>query len=400
MDASEFFYACSNGDLALVQWLLPTFSVSEIDRLEPNGNTALHAACANGHTEIVRLLLRKGAARHLKDVFNSTPTDVATNPEIKQLFQRPSKEAQSRFISYDVRTQWTLRKWSDAVVHHFTLYPVGEVPTIDDVAFKIINTEDLSDGTGMKKITEWMQQARENNDSTFFLRAYTSSTIFYERLNLKLAQHADSQLNPANLPWYLALPKHLYHQNTLSQYHYLGNTYRGMIMTENDFDQYQVGEIILNKAFLSTSTSRSVAEFFALSGSDSIQKVTISSYKIVNENVALDLSTFSEFPSEQEVLILPGFYFKITAITPKDRYIEIELEQQPINDCTGRRVWDLTGKKGTISVSFINEQQNTDGNAVEAKKEGAITYEYQSTLVLRQHPKSTNDRISTYDPTS
>ncbi|CAF1277641.1 unnamed protein product [Rotaria magnacalcarata] len=400
MDASEFFYACSNGDLALVQWLLPTLPLAEIDRLEPNGNTALHAACANGHTEIVRLLLRKGAASHLKDVFNSTPTDVATNPEIKQLFQRPLKEAQSRFKSYDVHTEWTLRKWSDAVVHYFTLYPVGEVPTIADTALKIINTDDLDDGSGMKKITEWMKQARENNDSTYFLRAYTSSTIFYEKLNLKLAQHANNQLNPANLPWYLALPKHLYHQDTLSQYRYLGNTYRGMIMTKTDFDQYQVGEIILNKAFLSTSTSRDVAEFFALSGADSSQKVTISSYKIENENVALDLSTFSEFPSEQEVLILPGFYFKVTAITAKDRYIEIELEQQSISNCTGRRLWDLTGNTGTISVSFINEQQNIDGNAVEAKKEGTITYEFQSSLVLRQHTKSKNDRNSTYDPTS
>ncbi|UJR18542.1 hypothetical protein I4U23_005449 [Adineta vaga] len=400
MDASEFFYACSNGDVAIVQWLLPTFSLAEIDHLEPNGTTALHAACANGHTEIVRLLLEKGAARHLKDVFNSTANEVATIPEIKQLFKRPLKKAQSRFMSRDVRTEWTLRKWGDAVVHHYTLCPIGDMLTIANVAFKIVNTEDLGDSVGMKRITGWIQQVRENNDSTYFLRAHTSSTVFYERLNLKLAQHADNQLNPANLPWYLALPKHLYHQNTLSQYRYLGNTYRGMILTQYDFDQYQVGETIVNKAFLSTSTSRDVTEFFALSGADSSQIVTICLYRIKDESIALDLSTLSEFPGEQEVLILPGFYFKVTTITAKDRYTEIELEQQPIDDCTGRRLCDLCGKTGTISVSFINEQENIGVDKGEARNEGAITYECQSSLTVRQHAKFKNDLNRTYDPTS
>jgi hypothetical protein len=376
MDASEFFYACSNGDLAIVQWLLPTFPLVEIDHLEPNGTTALHAACENGHTDIVRLLLEKGAARQLKNVFNSTPADVTANPEIKHLFERPLKEAQSRFTSCDVRTEWTLRDWGDAVVHHFTLYSIGQLPTIDDVALQVINAKELRDSEGMKRITEWMQQAREKGDSTYFLRAYTSSTIFYARLNLKLAQYANNQQMPTDLPWYLALPKHLYRQDTLRQYDYVGDTYRGMILTRYDLDQYQVGETILNKAFLSTSTSRKVAEFFALSGTDSGQKVILCTYKIKNNKVALDLSTFSEFPDEQEVLILPGFYFKVTDIISKDRYIEIELEQQPDDEHTGRRVWDLTKEKtGTISVRFINEQQDMDGNATEDTKEVEIIHE-------------------------
>lgn len=378
MDASAFFYACSNGDVDVVQWLLPTFPLVEIDRLEPNGTTALHAACENGHTEIVRLLLAKGVARHLKNVFNLTPNDVATNRDIKQLFQRPLKEALSRFTSCDVRSEWTLRDWGNSVVHYYTLYPLGQPPTIDDVVLKIINADELSDLAGLERIRGWMQQARENSDSTCFLRAYTSSTLFYERLNINLAQHADDQRIPIELPWYLALPKHLYRATMLSQYHHLGETYRGMVLTRYDLEQYQVGEVILNKAFLSTSTSRKVAEFFALSGEDSSLTVTICVYRIKDKSVALDLSTFSEFSDEHEVLILPGCYFKVTSITSTDRYIEIELEQQSTDKCTGRRVWDLTaGNTGTITVSFVDDQENIDDSGTVSTKKCEIAFKDQ-----------------------
>ncbi|CAF2634740.1 unnamed protein product [Rotaria sp. Silwood2] len=56
--ASEFYWACRNGDIERVKQLLLTISYNDLNTLEPNGSTPLHAATYFGHTEIVHLLLQ------------------------------------------------------------------------------------------------------------------------------------------------------------------------------------------------------------------------------------------------------------------------------------------------------------------------------------------------------
>jgi hypothetical protein len=46
----------------------------------------------------------------------------------------------------------------------------------------------------------------------------------------------------------------------------MGTTYRGMQMTDKDIGVYDVGQMLMNKAFLSTSKLRKVAEDFAKKG--------------------------------------------------------------------------------------------------------------------------------------
>jgi len=86
MKVSEFYLAGRNDDLQLVDCWLPSFSLNEIDRIEPNGSTALNAVSCNGHTKIVRLLLKKEASRQQMSIFDVTPVGAAKTPEIKQFF--------------------------------------------------------------------------------------------------------------------------------------------------------------------------------------------------------------------------------------------------------------------------------------------------------------------------
>src|SRR5690242_16724552 len=87
---SEFYYACRNGLIDQVREQLPNMSLEEIDQIQPNGSTALHAACYYGHKDIVKLLLDKGASRSILNKHLCLPYDEAETDEIKKLFIRRS----------------------------------------------------------------------------------------------------------------------------------------------------------------------------------------------------------------------------------------------------------------------------------------------------------------------
>ncbi len=85
---SVFYDACRKGNFDLLQQLLPSMSLEEINKIESNGSTALHAACYYGHYDIVKLVLDAGASRSIRNrKYNLTPFDEA-NEQIKKLFYR------------------------------------------------------------------------------------------------------------------------------------------------------------------------------------------------------------------------------------------------------------------------------------------------------------------------
>ena len=98
---SELYIACHTGDLDAVEHLLTHLSFYELNRIEPNGSTALHAATFYGHTDIVRRLVQHGAiVRTLRNKYNLTPAQETTNEEIKQLLEPDAiYQPRKRFIS-------------------------------------------------------------------------------------------------------------------------------------------------------------------------------------------------------------------------------------------------------------------------------------------------------------
>ena len=83
---SKLYYACRNGDFDTVKKILPTLTLEEIDHVEANGSTALHAAAHYGHVRIVKLLLSRNANISIQNRYGNTAEDEAENPEIKALF--------------------------------------------------------------------------------------------------------------------------------------------------------------------------------------------------------------------------------------------------------------------------------------------------------------------------
>lgn len=91
--ASEFYWACRNGDEKRVKQLLNCIPYDSLSRLELNGSTALHAASYYGHAEIVRLLLHQRSCRRERlNRYGLTAYQEAKNQEIRQLFHRPGNK--------------------------------------------------------------------------------------------------------------------------------------------------------------------------------------------------------------------------------------------------------------------------------------------------------------------
>ncbi|CAF3785314.1 unnamed protein product, partial [Rotaria sp. Silwood1] len=62
---TPLYEACRDGDEERVRNLLPNYSQADLNRQEfpYGGNTCLHVAAANGHDNIVKLLLKQGSYR-------------------------------------------------------------------------------------------------------------------------------------------------------------------------------------------------------------------------------------------------------------------------------------------------------------------------------------------------
>jgi ankyrin repeat protein len=58
---------------------------AKVDSPTDDGTSSLMIASANGHTQIVRLLLDKGANALLKNKFGKSAVDVAAREEIRKL---------------------------------------------------------------------------------------------------------------------------------------------------------------------------------------------------------------------------------------------------------------------------------------------------------------------------
>ncbi|CAF3960268.1 unnamed protein product [Rotaria magnacalcarata] len=304
MDVSEFYRACQDGDIPLVEWLLPSFSLADVDRIEPNGSTALHAASSNGHPEVIRLLLEKGASRQQLNIFNITPANVAKTSEIKQLFHRPTNTANNRFVADAPATEWMLTDWKSTTFLNHIIHPFADKESLDSLSEKIATSNILCDAAGMVQSTYLLQEATKKKDATYLLKAYTAQTDFYRLLNVLLANHvldeshgsyniSYTELN--NKPWYLAFVKYIFGNAALASYHCTGTGYRGMYVTNDDLDQYKVGEKIINKACLSTSVLRSIAERFIARTPSTGKRRAICMYEVKDHHNAMDLQSVPNF---------------------------------------------------------------------------------------------------------
>jgi hypothetical protein len=122
---SKFYISCRNNDIDAVTSLLPTLTLPEINQIEPNDSTALHAAAYYGHQEVVKLLLSKGAQHMTKNLYGCTPYDEAKTEDIRNLFRRQDGarvESKNRFADEKGPSfEWIFVKGDPQAMLHSTV---------------------------------------------------------------------------------------------------------------------------------------------------------------------------------------------------------------------------------------------------------------------------------------
>ncbi|EEB09406.1 ribosome biogenesis protein Nop8 [Schizosaccharomyces japonicus yFS275] len=81
--------ACANGHTEVVQKLLPHLKPDEINSKNSSGNTPLHWAAMNGHVDACKLLLDNGGDPHVKNNYDKTclyEADIRNKQKVMELF--------------------------------------------------------------------------------------------------------------------------------------------------------------------------------------------------------------------------------------------------------------------------------------------------------------------------
>jgi hypothetical protein len=174
--------------------------------------------------------------------------------------------------------------------------------------------------------------ARKKRSPKPIVTAYTRSKELTRRLNTHSAANTHHSLilycTPLSCPilaqtqeYTQAFTRILFHPALDELLVRKERVYRGLVIEEqiliDNFKECVVGKTIITTTFLSTSKKSSVAEMFGDGYPDNSNRLEIScTYNILNtcRRTALDISTFSMFESEEEVLILPYVPFQITAL--------------------------------------------------------------------------------------
>ncbi|CAF1177384.1 unnamed protein product [Rotaria sordida] len=327
---SNFYYACRNGQIDKVREQLRIMTVEEVDQIQANGSTALHAACYYGHTEIVKLLLDRGASRSIQNEHKCLPYDETEKDEIKQLFLRKS---QTRF-SDDGSGHIDWMKCDDkaeSIASDYLYRHSGFGWQSKNVDYRLKYIKSEMSYTEKENIKRWIDQAEK--DPFYLLKAYTVESDFYAKLNRDLAtKHFDQGTN-FGITFFIDF---FYNHPAFKILSYKGRVYRGMTITQDDLKQYIVGGKVMNKAFMSTTKDRNIAEQFAKKDltnrkqqhGANVKLSALCIYEIINDRTGLNIEDISEYRNEKEVLVGPYTAFKITAVHRVDsNYIEIDLQE-------------------------------------------------------------------------
>ncbi|CAF3421913.1 unnamed protein product [Rotaria sp. Silwood2] len=351
---SKFYLACRGNNIEEVKELLKTRTLDEIDRIEPNGSTALHAASYHGHQEIVKLLLKSGADRAIHNKYNYLPFDEALNDGIKELFFRVPNT--NRLVSNTGAIEW--EAINDDVLEtageerHIikSLYENTSGFTSVGKMFEKIEKNYINKGLAkfdeIDNIKRFFQKATEEQDPRWILKAYTAETDFYKVLNTEIACGANQYQNERR--YIIAL---LWHHPKLDEMAFIGSSYRVMQVNSDDLRKYQINCSLMTKSFLSSSIDQKLAELFLLQKVSTEEETTRPSrtksdgacikqwvmcvYNIKHRRTALHIENCSQYANEGEILIMPYTVFKVKRInhikplySKKDETMtEIQLEE-------------------------------------------------------------------------
>lgn len=330
---SEFYYACRNNEIEIVRRLLEEHSVEELDQMEPNGSTGLHAACFYKNDRIVQLLLDRGFTRRMVNKYNNTPYKEASTDLIRDLFPRP--KSSGRFGGL-VSSEHEKLIWifMDDHNQHLHQYVSEDTYDGDRLEYGLFHCAKILEALGMNMskmdvIRRLFRRAVEEKDATRLIQAYTAETDFYKEINNHLLfQKISSDNIISEFIDTISLNRQLH-----EKYQYIGHCYRSIrVQSSSELNFYKIGAKIINRCFLSTTKDRQFAEeYVRVDHEDRTQEYQVPVlflFEIRQKRTALDIEHLSEFPNEKEVLILINKIFKVIRVTSKlNSIVEIELRE-------------------------------------------------------------------------
>jgi hypothetical protein len=334
--------ACEYNDIQQVSDILKSFTIEDLDRAEKDEeNTALNIASQNACHEIVRMLLEHGDSMMKRNRYGLTPFNQAKDERIRQIFaqyQHPLPRFAGDLL------EWTIAYREPAIKRAQIREYLARNQFVSD-SFEAISRRYVCcylalEGFSTKEIDQLESIGYTSVDG--FIRAYTSPMCFHKYINRHLATYALAYFDSSfdmSIPYsfiycLLSIVASILHTIRFRT-SFIGHVYRGMLITQDYLDKYVVGSRILNTAFLSTSTNRTVAEIFAGINKDDTSPAQSSShvkvlctYAIRNRKTAYDIEHLSNIQSESEVLIFPFSAFHVIRVQKTSSgSVEIDLNE-------------------------------------------------------------------------
>jgi hypothetical protein len=397
--SSDFYFSCADGNVDEVLRVLTdkdSPSIDELNKLQPNGSTALHAATYYNHPEIVKLLLEHNCPRVTFNRFGFTAYEEAQTDEMKQLFIRPDSthrfhetntantmslyfpdanvegviasqtvdyvqvfQTKSEISEYSLNQQTTAMwlKFYNWFFHTFRTFTERDDLRID--AFDLHNHPDfqqflkgtISDTNEYSNTMQSVDESRRRNSIEPLIALYTSEKAgFYRPFNKLLAQStAHTQISTHLCDRFII--EFYIRRHELKQRAFTGISYRGATMSANDLIVYQHAlasqppGVLGLKAFTSTSRDPLVALNFSFRDPlNEGQNHVLFVFEITEISPTIfGIADISEYQHEDEVLILPGNLFIVTNIQ--------ELRNPPLTRVYLRHL--------NISISFWRKIKQT-----------------------------------------
>ncbi|CAF1434060.1 unnamed protein product [Rotaria sp. Silwood1] len=340
---SELYCACQKGDVNRSRELLSTIPYHKrIWKLEPNGDTALHAAVRAGHASIVTLLFTHGFSRISINKENKTAYEIASNNDIRSLFHRSIDESQSRFIdqninqtlkildlNYNTHDQVVYDNINDAIESRYmavfnrmprflknivrTMTEAKSLQIFKMIVAKVQNTY-ITGTDDQILLKNTFDDFVRTKDINHLIHLYTLNDLYKA-----IREHANAYTTLVCL-----------NLSLLSERKYQGICYRGVGMTIHDVSRFYYAmktssSVIETRNLSSTSKNKIVSSIYSGFGASRLDNLY--SVLLVFEfskpcSTAIDLTrvsdrlpTISQFEHEEEVLILPYTLFKVTRVT-------------------------------------------------------------------------------------
>ena len=331
---SDFYYACRNGEIEIVHRRIAELSLLELDRMEVNGSTALHAACFFDHRDIIRLLLERGFTRRVTNKFNNTPENECQSDEARQLFLRPKNS--NRFgglTSFDEENViWIVVQGDE---QNCNLYQTTDTYDGNRLVHGLFHGDAIIQQLTRKMvkidvIQRLFRRAIDEKDCRRLIQAYTTNTEFSTHVNNYLISLQRTTPNPnsnASHSLFEYVDTICANQPLYKKYGFKSKCYRAIkVKSMNDLKIYQKDAKLINRTFLSTTKNRQLAQDCISDRQVDSEYTAIISFEIRYDYAALDVSSMSEFPREEEVLIVINRIFKVIQITSNNNNFDFEIE--------------------------------------------------------------------------